>query len=52
MVLIACRLCVGITDSAKQFIDQAIGNGGRVLVHCNGEPFNNGSRFVKQYHIA
>ena len=22
---------------AKQFIDQAIVNGGRVLVHCNGE---------------
>ena len=36
MVLIAYRVCVGI--SAKQFIDQAIGDGGRVLVHCNGEP--------------
>ena len=27
-----------VNISAKQFIDQAIGNGGRVLVHCNGEP--------------
>jgi serine/threonine/tyrosine-interacting protein len=37
MVLyISCRVFLGI--SAKQFIDQAIENGGRVLVHCNGEP--------------
>ena len=50
MVLIACRVCVGI--SAKQFIDQAIENGGRVLVHCNGEPLNKGSRSVKEYHTA
>jgi serine/threonine/tyrosine-interacting protein len=47
MVLMACRVCVGI--SAKQFIDQAIENGGRVLVHCNGEPLNKGSRSVKEY---
>jgi hypothetical protein len=42
VVLMVCRVCVGI--SAKQFIEQAIGDGGRVLVHCNGEPLNNGSR--------
>jgi hypothetical protein len=38
VLLISCRVCPGI--SAKQFIDQAIVNGGRVLVHCNGEPLN------------
>jgi len=27
---------IRLFPAAKQFIDQAIGNGGRVLVHCNG----------------
>ena len=29
-----------VNISAKHFIDQAIGNGGRVLVHCNGKLFD------------
>ena len=45
VLLISCRVCLGI--SAKQFIDQAIGNGGRVLVHCNGEPHSKGVSICK-----